>query len=228
MRDRLEEAINCPFFDANPNGRPDEKFKAVGGKRAKGLFALGSADGVNWRLMCGEPVFREGAFDSQNVPFWSEVEGLYVLCFCLFSNGPIEDANRGFRTIARTTSNDFIHWSDPVRMELGDALREHLYTHQTHPYCRAPPICLSFPMRLMPDRRLLSAEEARSLNVCLARENGVSNTVFMTSRGGKIYDRTFKTAFFRPDPDRNMWVARNSKMALGVIPEVQAPDSVTA
>ena len=208
----------CPFLDTNPDARPEAKFKALGGNRKNGLFALSSADGINWKLMREQPVFREGAFDSQNVPFWSEAEGLYVLYFRIFSDGSIEDVERGFRTIARTTSKDFIHWSEPVRMEFGDAQQEHLYTNQTHPYYRAPHIYLSFPMRFVPDRQLLSSDEARSLNIYRNREKGVSDTVFMTSRGGNVYDRTFQTAFFRPGPDRNMWAARNSMMALGVFP----------
>jgi len=208
----------CPFIDANPNAHPDEKFKALGGNRRNGLFALSSADGVKWKLMQDEPVFRDGAFDSQNVPFWSETEGRYALYFRIFSDGPIEDANRGFRTIARTTSTDFIHWSEPEPMDFGDAPQEHLYTNQTHPYYRAPHIYLSFPMRFMPERQLLSPAEARSLDIYRNREIGVSDTVFMTSRGGNHYDRALQTAFFRPGPDRNMWAARNSMMALGVVP----------
>lgn len=208
----------CPFLDTNPAVRPQEKFKAIGGNRKNGLFALSSEDGIHWELMRDEPVFRDGAFDSQNVPFWSETEGRYVLYFRIFSDGPIEDANRGYRTIARTTSRDFIHWSEPERMTFDDAPQEHLYTNQTHPYYRAPHIYLSFPMRFRPDRQLLTADEARTLNIYRNREKGVSDTVFMTSRGGNNYDRPFRTALFRPGPDRNMWVARNSMMALGVVP----------
>ncbi|MCB1122920.1 MAG: hypothetical protein KJT03_15300, partial [Verrucomicrobiae bacterium] len=119
----------CPFIDTNPVSRPEEKFKALGGKRAEGLFALSSADGIHWKQMHDEPVFRQGAFDSQNVPFWSESEGMYVLYFRVFSSGNIEDPFRGLRTIARTTSKDFIHWTEPERMQFGDSQQEHLYTN---------------------------------------------------------------------------------------------------
>jgi hypothetical protein len=207
-----------PFIDANPAARPDQRFKALGGKRHQGLFAMASADGVHWKLMHEKAVFRDGAFDSQNVPFWSEAEGLYVLYFRVFSSGPVESKARGHRTVARTTSKDFIHWSAPVRMTFGESPEEELYTNQTHPYYRAPQIYLSFPMRYVPQRQLLTADEARSLQVFPDREKAVSDAVFMTSRGGSVYDRTFQTAFFRPGPDRNMWAARNSMIALGVVP----------
>src|SRR5688572_17108138 len=147
-----------PFIDTNPAARPDQKFKALGGKRHQGLFAMASADGMHWKRMHEEAVFRDGAFDSQNVPFWSETEGLYVLYFRVFSKGLLEDKARGHRTIARTTSKDFIHWSAPVRMTFGDAPDEELYTNQTHPYYRAPQIYLSFPMRFVPQRQLLTAD----------------------------------------------------------------------
>jgi hypothetical protein len=207
-----------PFIDTNPAARPDQKYKALGGKRHQGLFALASADGIHWKRMSEQAVFRDGAFDSQNVPFWSEAEQLYVLYFRVFSSGPIESKARGHRTIARTTSKDFIHWSAPVRMTFGESPDEELYTNQTHPYYRAPQIYLSFPMRYVPQRQMLTADEARSLQVFPDREKAVSDAVFMTSRGGSVYDRTFQTAFFRPGPDRNMWAARNSMMALGVVP----------
>ena len=40
----------------------------------------------------------------------------------------------GKRWIARTHSKDFIHWSDPVDLELDRKPREHLYTNQIDSY----------------------------------------------------------------------------------------------
>ncbi|HRE82956.1 MAG TPA: hypothetical protein PLN52_18060, partial [Opitutaceae bacterium] len=85
-------------------------------------------------------------------------------------------------------------------------------------YYRAPHLYLSFAMRLVPDRQLLSSEEARTLGVFTDREKRISDGVFMTSRGGNRYDRTFMEAYFRPGPDRRMWVARNSMVAVGGVP----------
>ena len=44
-----------------------------------------------------------GAFDSQNVPFWSEHEQCYLCYFRVFKDG--------FRRIARTSSTDFLTWT---------------------------------------------------------------------------------------------------------------------
>lgn len=208
-----------PFLDNNPEARPEERFKAVGGTRkGGGLYTLASADGIKWQLLHPEPVFSQGAFDSQNVAFWSALEKQYVLYFRVTSEGSADSAFRGFRTISRTTSKDMIHWTPPQRMTFGDAPDEHLYTQQTHPYFRAPHIYLAFPMRFVPGRQFLSTERARELGVYKDREKNASDTVFMTSRGGNTYQRTFRSAYFRPGPDPMMWVGRNSIVALGVVP----------
>ena len=56
---------------------------------------------------------------------------------------------------------------------------EHLYTSATHPYFRAPHIYVALPTRFHPDR------------------GNATDIMFMTSRGGDAFDRTFKTAFLR-------------------------------
>ncbi|HRE82957.1 MAG TPA: hypothetical protein PLN52_18065, partial [Opitutaceae bacterium] len=120
-----------PFIDRNPAATPETRFKALGGARG-GLFALGSADGIHWHLLRTKPVFTEGAFDSQNVPFWSEAEKCYVLYYRVWGEGFKEGyPHEGMRTIARTTSKDFIQWTPPERMTFGDRPNEHLYTNQT-------------------------------------------------------------------------------------------------
>ena len=55
------------------------------------------------------------------------------------------------RTISRTTSADYIHWSTPTPMNpnLAD---EHLYVSGTHPYFRAPHIYIALPTRFVPER----------------------------------------------------------------------------
>jgi hypothetical protein len=45
----------------------------------------------------------------------------------------------------------------------------------------------------------------------------VSDTVFMTSRGGYRYDRTFMDAFIPPGPDPGNWVSRDGMCASGII-----------
>ena len=45
-----------------------------------------------------------------------------------------------------------------------------------------------------------------------------SDGVFMTSRGGTRYDRTFMEAFVRPGMDLRNWVSRANTAVLGVVP----------
>jgi len=96
----------APFVDANPRASADQRFKALGGTGSPGLIALASADGIHWKDFEKEPVITQGAFDSQNVAFWSIAEGCYVCYFRVFEGG--------MRWIARATSKDFLHWSAPV------------------------------------------------------------------------------------------------------------------
>ena len=56
----------------------------------------------------------------------------------------------GKRWISRATSSDFIHWSDPIDLELDGKPRQHLYTNQIDPYSRAPHIYLGLPTRFFP------------------------------------------------------------------------------
>jgi hypothetical protein len=75
-----------------------------------------------------EPVItypREYAFDSQNVSFWSEFEQRYLCCFRHF-------LDKQLRSVCRTSSLDFIHWTEPVPLR-PNFPGERLYTTLTHP-----------------------------------------------------------------------------------------------
>jgi hypothetical protein len=168
-----------PFLDTNPSADPAYRFKAVAGEK-EGLRAYGSADGRNWQRLQDGPVFTAGIFDSQNVPFWSAAENCYVLYFRVWTGG----GYNGFRTIARTTSPDFLHWTPPERMSFGDTPAEHLYTNATQPYPPAPHLCVALASRFVPGRQWLSRADAVARNVLDGREADVSDLVFMTTRGG--------------------------------------------
>ena len=205
----------CPFVDKRAGVSPFERFKALGGSRRSGLVPFVSGDGIRWRKLRAEPVITRGAFDSQNVAFWSETEGYYVCYFRIF--------RQGVRSIARTTSKDFLNWSEPVPMGFGDTPREHLYVNQTHPYFRAPHIYVALPVRFMPGRRVLSDIQVRELDLegpgnYRALKEDVSETMFMTSRGADQYDRTFMQGFIRPGLELRNWTSRSNYPALGVVP----------
>ena len=99
----------APFLDTNPNAKASERYKALGGTGKPGLIALTSPDGVHWQEVQKEPVLTKGAFDSQNVSFWSTSEACYVCYFRVFVDG--------IRRISRSTSDDFVHWTEPVLMQ---------------------------------------------------------------------------------------------------------------
>ncbi len=141
------------FKDRNPNCEPDARYKAIGRGRSlrkgdtsskHGLFVFKSPDGIHWKLYRDEPVITKGAFDSQNLAFWDAHEGRYREYHRFFNS------NRK-RDIMTCVSDDFVHWSEPVRLGYGDAPDEHLYTNAIQPYDRAPHILIGFPTRFQPN-----------------------------------------------------------------------------
>ena len=95
----------APFVDTNPDAPPDARFKAIGGLKKLKMFALASADGINWRLMKDEPVLTEGDFDSLNLAFWDSEQGCYVAY--------VRQFDQGVRHIRRCMSDDFLNWQQP-------------------------------------------------------------------------------------------------------------------
>lgn len=187
-----------PFNDTNPATRTASRYKALGGVHAGGgLYAWRSADGLKWKKIQAAPVLtsEDFAFDSQNVSFWSEVEGQYVCYFRTWNT-----SHGWLRTISRTTSPDFVHWSDPVAMD-PNLPGEHLYTSGTHPYFRAPHQYIALPTRFMPNR-------GQSTDI-----------LFMSCRAGATsYDRSFTHAFVRPGLDPKRWGNRANYAAWRVVP----------
>jgi len=203
-----------PFLDKNPNAKPEEKYKAVGGLEKTGLVAYVSPDGFHWKKLRDEPLIspRPHDFDSQNVVFWSEAEQQYV---CYFRSWVEYD--KRYRSVARSTSKDFIHWTEPVHMTFGDTPHEQLYTNQTSPYYRAPQIYVSISARFMKHRQVLTEEEAKALNVNPKYFKDCSDAIFMTTRGGNRYYRTFLESFIRPGIGLDNWVSRSNYPALNVV-----------
>ena len=203
-----------PFLDTCPGVPLKERYKAVAGTVESGLFGFVSADGLRWRKWSKKPLLTKGAFDSQNVAFWSPSEQCYAIYLRTWTKGKF----KGFRTVSRSVSPDFRHWSEPVEMGFGDTPREHLYTSQTHPYFRAPHLYVALPMRFFPGRRVLTPAQARALGVDPHYSGDCAETVFMTTRGGTNYTRTFMEAFIRPGLDPGNWASRAGLTALGVVP----------
>jgi len=186
-----------PFIDTRPRIGKAARFKALAGIHSSGLCAFRSADGIRWEPVRKKPVIthQDFAFDSQNVSFWSPAEQCYV---CYFRTW--ETPRGRLRTVSRCTSPDYVHWSDPVPMH-PNLPGEHLYVSGTHPYFRAPHICIALPTRFHPGR------------------GDSTDILFMASRAGAIhYERLFTEAFIRPGLDPERWGNRANYVAFGVVP----------
>ncbi len=229
----------APFVDTRPGVPASERFKAFSrnftprdaeNRREAFLNAFVSEDGVAWRLLGTEPLISDGAFDSQNVGFWSEAEGQYVAYYRTFSNregivedrrGPTTTATR-LRRIKRATSPDFRHWQPGVVMDYRTGGRpapvEEFYINQTRPYFRAPHIYVALPARFMANRPAITAEEARVRGINQTQLNACSDACFMTARpGNSWYDRTFMEAFIKPRIGPGHWSARCNYPVDGVV-----------
>jgi len=189
----------APFLDARPGVPEGDRYKALAGTYPGGLHAFGSADGILWRMLTPGPVlagpaFEPLAFDSQNVSFWSEAEGCY-LCYLR----SWRSSHGELRTVSRVRSDDLLHWSEPVALD-PNLPEEHLYTSGTHPYFRAPHLYVALPTRFVPSR------------------GDSTEILFMSSRCGAPFDRTYKEAFIRPGPDAERWGNRANYAAQNVLP----------
>ncbi len=199
----------APFLDTRPGVAPAERYKAFAGTLKTGLWGFVSADGVRWKKLGDRPLLpspKVYAFDSQNLGFWSEHEQQYVCYYRVFK----DIAGKRWRWISRAVSKDFRNWSPGEEMNFGDAPPEHLYTNQTAPYFRAPHLYVAICARFMPGRQVLTEAEAKAVNVDPGYFKDCSDAVFMTTRGGLRYDRTFLEAFLRPGLGFENWVSRSN------------------
>lgn len=205
-----------PFLDTRPGIPQNERYKALSGiwhnnfgrirqdggdlpaDFKAGLYTFVSPDGIQWHRTSETPIIasKYKAFDSQNVAFYSESEGCYVCYFRTWGPG---DYEKGLRSIARSTSVDFINWTEPEHTS-ANLYPEELYTSQTAPYFRAPHIALAFPTRFMRDR------------------GSSTDIVFMSTRGGNTFDRVFRDAIVRPGLNKKRWGNRSNYASLNLVP----------
>ena len=203
-----EPGINfAPFKDANPNANPEQRYKAfIRDKRV--ILALSSPDGIHWGLMREEPILTDYPFDTLNVPFWDTQREEYVgYCRGVAGRGT-SDFFTGVRWIRRATSNDFLNWSPLENIDCGDTPWEHFYTNSCIHYDRAPGTYLMFPSRFVHDR---------TPDPEWTYDTGVSDIVFMSSRNGLTFDRSFMEAFIRPGLDFRNWHDRGIYFEVGVL-----------
>lgn len=184
-----------PFLDANPLVNSQERYKAIGGMPP---VAFSSYDGIHWKKMGPVALMKEEdmenlmTFDSQNIVFWDNLRKEYMAYFRVWIGG--------VRSIAHTSSKDFITWEPSELIKIENAPIEQLYTNNVIPYFRSPEIYFSFPMRYVQHRE------------------GASDTLFMTSRDGIHFRRPSLDAFIRPGRDMENWSDHSNGTSWGFVP----------
>lgn len=217
----------APFIDKRPGVSKEQRYKALAGLGGKsgGLSAFVSADGLHWQKMQEAAVITKGAFDSQNVSFWSDAEQCYVAYFRVFTAGVIDEKNwkpKGVRWVSRATSKDFVTWTDAVQMTCDQPLVDHIYISQTNPYFNAPHLYISTAARFMPGKDVLDEQARKYLaedtKAYPALIQDCSEAVLMTSRAGTTaYNRSFMEGFVRPGLHFRNWTSRSNYPACGVV-----------
>jgi hypothetical protein len=226
-----------PWLDTRPGVPDDERIKALHSEPISGeehtafkdpagpkrLVLWSSADGFTFRRCSPQPEIVSSllnCFDGGNTMFWSEAEQQYVLYYRWYEG---EWGTGPGRSMARTTSADFLHWTDPEPMTYGDTPREQFYTNSTQPYYRAPHIYIAPAARFMEGRGVLSDAQVEAIGLQTSQGHyyggDCSDAVLLTSRAGTTqYDRTFMEAFIRPGPDPSNWVSRTNYPVTGILP----------
>lgn len=204
----------APFLDPNPNCRPQERYKAIGGLDSQGgIHVFGSPDGIHWHMLADGPVITKGHFDSMNLAFWNPHTKLY---HCYFRWNYRDVTSPEFPNLCRgihnCTSEDFIHWSDPRPNEYEEGLVDQLYTNAATPVPGAEHILVSFPMRFHEMRKKIQDFEGNPYG-----SQGVSDAVFMSSRDGVHWDRTWKDAWLAGGLYSHEWTQRNFITLGGII-----------
>jgi len=127
----------APYVDTRPGVPPSERVKMIesvpvsGAKHTamrdpagpKQLVFWASADGFTFHKLAPQPEFvsdLKNSFDGGNTMFWSPAEGQYVLYYRWYDG----EWGQGRRSMARSTSKDFMTWTKPVPMTYGDSPRE--------------------------------------------------------------------------------------------------------
>lgn len=202
------------FIDTNPACPPEQRYKAFGFNWQK-LYALYSADGIDWHMMDDKPLAFPGHFDSVNIAFWDHLEQCYRSFTRYYENMPenatdedvLGPTTTAIRSIQSARSDDFINWTTPVPHRYADSGSDtQLYTLPTVPCPGAEHILLSFPARYI-QHRIFDANHPWP---------GVSDGLFMASRDGVNWTR-YLDAWVRPGLDRANWTERNNYISAGLV-----------
>lgn len=212
-----------------------------------------SADGIHWTPMSDEAVITHGLFDSHNLAFWDTLRGEYrdyhrslyhETGAQPYSAKTVSDhsadtprGSRYGRDVLTATSQDFIHWTDPVYINYTEGRTDELYVNGIIPYFRAPHIFLGFPARYI-DRGWSDAIEdlpelahrrrrasAKSENDTSERcGSALTDCMFMASRDGQTF-KLWPESFIRPGlRPRDNWAYGDNYPNWGLVTTKSAID----
>lgn len=237
LLDKMGDGGRChdfsPFIDANPAAKPEARYKATGAgfETPKGVWVYQSPDGIHWTPMAPAPVFNKGAFDTQNISFWSPTEQKYVLYYRVFS----QSGFKGTRLINRAVSDDFINWTDEGTIAFpegeGPQPLAQFYVNQVKPYERAPHLYIGFPARyvdhgLTASTPLLPEWELREKRMTVQPRYGtaITDSVYITSRDGRRF-RQSNDVFLQPGlRTRHNWSYGDNYIAWHVVETASTRD----
>lgn len=232
------------FYDENPYCPADEKFRMVASAiKANELFSVPSADGIHFDYSKRTTISTGGFYDSMHACFWDKESKKYR---CYFRNyhfpkgydGPLTNAHLKEaypirkRGISYCESPDFIHWTDDVEIEMGDAEDIQLYENHVMPYYRAPHMIIGFPTRYTHrnswtenfDELCCRDVRLRRLKQELRFGTATTDCTFMCSRDGVNFKR-YDEAFIRPGAERKYnWFYGFGYPSMGL---VETPSEVT-
>lgn len=216
------------FVDLNPAAPDSQRDKGLSSSRgAGGIIGHVSPDGIHWQMIQDRPLMPRDTklYDGALSPgAWDPHRRRYLAYLPAFAHGDGEEMpgslpeagepnaavpiDKCWRTVRHISSEDFIHWSEPVLLEFDPplSLEEQLYTNRILPYFRAPHILIGLPKRFSPRRH----------KILEYPEIGVSDGGFMTSRD-EFHWKRWGEAFIRPRLDPNNWTQRSNMPAAGVL-----------
>ena len=208
-------------LNANPAARPEERYIAMAHTERSGTTADGrpigrhailtSPDGHRFTLKPKPVLERPQSDGGGDVVFWDTNLGKYVAYLRAYWDSKTRSIggfkSSGVRSALRVTSPDLENWSEPAIVDYGDAPPEDLYTMMPQQYFRAPHLYVGTPTRFMPTRKAIKDWW----------RDGISEGVFVTSRDGLRWDRTFLEAFVRPGPDPDNWTSRAMGVSRGIV-----------
>jgi len=97
---------------------------------------------VTWEKIQESPAITKGEFGSLNLAFWDAASEIYRAYW--------RDRYMEIRTIMTAASEDFLNWTEPVKLVYQTSDGEappnfHLYAQNTMTYYRNPEILIGFP-----------------------------------------------------------------------------------